>query len=1320
MYMFTTLSFYVSEYVMIPCMCVVFGAVACLVGPGTVDASPDLGGMLLADIYSSPDGTLRDKFRFYHEKPLKRCLVTQIDSGNMVYHVVCDYNPTTEDLTLVALSPRPVKEISLDCRRSSYRKPKDVYMVGNCVCITFSLQSIVRIDSERMMTESARFVGEYAHALHEVIWRNTSTCATVTIHTEALTLLSDLRYLNLQHLSIIFPENAFRLTPHLKLIILGQFAVYQNQYLNHILCGSRMQLFCLSGNELLQFPREAFLCETRANGLFLDVTHVAIEWQNITRTGSGPLFPRQNRIKKLSLTHDSLEELESDNFLNVGAVDYIDLRFNSLAHIPMDLFKHVPNLTHLHLGYNRLLNIDSLVTPYLGRLQSLTLEGNRIVELPVSFYALRDLYVLILSANRLSKLPLSCLENNGHVYILLLDDNEIRHVATPSINATLGTVILNISSNHLQDVSDVGTIASFMPHLRLFWISNNKLRSLPPHPLLCDGVKTVDLGSNLITEIPPGMYRHMAILLAVQMKNNSISALGPFIFEGLHSLEAIQLQMNSISDLSPFSFQGELNLVEFINLGHNMITSIPAALFSKLPSLRYLLLDWNHIANIGNQALPQSVQYLILRGNNITDFSLKGQSLPNVATLDIGHNAITTWSEVSLPSMPHLTVLKLDYNLIEHLVKGACSKMPTITHLYCSHNELNESTVFEEDVFSGCSALSHLDLSHNSINSVEQFFLFPTLARLPLTLLLSHNPIRSLYMPQYSVEERALYESMTNSLAFDSCLIESVNPYDLEVFTRLHRLDLRHNNITMIPEFKDYHHGTTYLFDGNPVECSCEISWLRLSETKQRYYILDICKQVTTQEWVQFTEVPISEFQCSVTYFCDTRNCDCFTNSTAARSTPREVHCSHRGLTQTPMPMAPSAIEIHLAFNHLETLVFSIHWIMQHTERLYLHDSEIRHIDDNAFMQFPHLTHLYLHHNSLILFSWELISNLHYLKVLTLHGNWLTEVLHPISMRFNQALAVVTLHNNNLTILDLTTMHSLASLPAMMNLSLGENPWNCSECHGPTMRDWLIENSKKISDLPHITCGHDHDRFNASSIFDIKPHLFGTYVLCKNGSLPADRIFYAGPIVGASFVALSISVIVFSLLYRFRRHIIIIALNRWPRLKKLRAELDVPNDVYIVHNEFNSAVRGWVFDHLYPKLSNSKAKYRIVSPDTFLGGLPKAESIRKVVELSKRTFVILSSDFMEDEWALFAFQSAHQRSLEEFRHRLTVIQFTENIPLESLDKTLRAYIEAKQYLQLQNRQFWSDLLHRLPPVTNECSEIIENLDSTLCLAPSVK
>ena len=96
----------------------------------------DVASILSSSLYSSPDGTALTNFRLFHEKPLQRCIVTWFDATTQIYHAVCDYHPTTEDLKQLALSFHSTLVITLDCWRTPQRAHQPS---SGCVCITTDL-----------------------------------------------------------------------------------------------------------------------------------------------------------------------------------------------------------------------------------------------------------------------------------------------------------------------------------------------------------------------------------------------------------------------------------------------------------------------------------------------------------------------------------------------------------------------------------------------------------------------------------------------------------------------------------------------------------------------------------------------------------------------------------------------------------------------------------------------------------------------------------------------------------------------------------------------------------------------------------------------------------------------------------------------------------------------------------------------------------------------------------------------------------------------------------------------------------------------------
>ena len=160
------------------------------------------------------------------------------------------------------------------------------------------------------------------------------------------------------------------------------------------------------------------------------------------------------------------------------------------------------------------------------------------------------------------------------------------------------------------------------------------------------------------------------------------------------------------------------------------------------------------------------------------------------------------------------------------------------------------------------------------------------------------------------------------------------------------------------------------------------------------------------------------------------------------------------------------------------------------------------------------------------------------------------------------------------------------------------------------MLQWMMVNIQKISDAAELYCIKANTSYTSESVLNMDTDTLERQILCQNGSLPVNNIqtLHASAMSGISASILVICIIVSIVSYRFRRHIRVIVINKLPVLKRFRREMDVPNDVFITYNEWNMEIRTWAIAQLFQHLARHH-RYRVILPEFFLIGIPKAAAI---------------------------------------------------------------------------------------------------------------
>ncbi|XP_006261181.1 osteomodulin [Alligator mississippiensis] len=231
-----------------------------------------------------------------------------------------------------------------------------------------------------------------------------------------------------------------------------------------------------------------------------------------------------------------------------------------------------------------------------------------------------------------------------------------------------------------------------------------------------------------LTAFPLSMYcdhRKLKMIPAIPihiqqlyLQYNNIEAVSSQSFANVTILREINLSHNKINshmiDYGVFAKLG--NLVQ-LHLQHNELEEFP---FPLPNSLEQLLLGFNKISRLPANALQGlvNVTMLDLCNNNLDDSDFKGKQLSNMKNL-MQINLCNNKLQNMPPDLPSsLMYLSLENNSISYIPENYFNKLPNITALRLSNNNLQEVPY---KVFN-LSNLVELNLGHNKL---KQTFYIP-------------------------------------------------------------------------------------------------------------------------------------------------------------------------------------------------------------------------------------------------------------------------------------------------------------------------------------------------------------------------------------------------------------------------------------------------------------------------------------------------------------------------------------------------------------------------------------------------------------------
>ncbi|XP_017652939.1 leucine-rich repeat-containing G-protein coupled receptor 6 isoform X3 [Nannospalax galili] len=298
----------------------------------------------------------------------------------------------------------------------------------------------------------------------------------------------------------------------------------------------------------------------------------------------------------------------------------------------------------------------------------------------------------------------------------------------------------------------------------------------------------LDLSMNNLTELQPGLFRHLRFLEELRLSGNHLSHIPGQAFSGLYSLKILMLQNNQLQGI-PAEALWELPSLQSLRLDANLISLVPERSFEGLSSLRHLWLDDNALAEIPVRAL-----------NN----------LPALQAMTLALNHIHHIPDYAFQNLTSLVVLHLHNNRIQHVGTNSFQGLHNLETLDLNYNELQEFPVAIRTL----GRLQELGFHNNNIKAIpEKAFMGNPLLQ---TIHFYDNPIQFVgrsafqYLPKLhtlslngatDIQEFPDLKGTTSLeiLTLTRAGIRLLPPGMCQQLPRLRILELSHNQIKELP-----------------------------------------------------------------------------------------------------------------------------------------------------------------------------------------------------------------------------------------------------------------------------------------------------------------------------------------------------------------------------------------------------------------------------------------------------------------------------------------------------------------------------------------
>ncbi|CAH0399859.1 unnamed protein product [Chilo suppressalis] len=1074
------------------------------------------------------------------------------------------------------------------------------------------------------------------------------------------------------------------------------------------------------------------------------------EWSTMSLEITSTAFTRDvQNLERLDLSENNMLTFPEGALCTLRNLEYLNMtgnRMRDISHFQFSTAHRHPtekcgdNLTILDLSRNIIDTLPPSLLSGLRRLKKIYFQSNRMNSIAdKALEGLVSLTTIKFSDNQLTSLPPELFSDTKELREIYLNNNTITVLAPGLFSDLYQLLVLDLSYNELT--SDWINTSTFSGLKRLIYLdfSHNRVSKMEI-ALFRDlhNLQILKMQENFIEHIPENVFSSLGNLHTLILSNNRLTNIESYAFTGLQALSVLSIDSNRISKIHPHALRNCSSLQD-LHINGNRLDEVPTAL-KEIPQLKTLDLGENLIVSIENASFMTMKQMYGLRltENNIGNIT-KGvfDRMTSLKILNLSRNKIQRIESGAFDANVNLQAIRLDGNSLKD-IRGLFVNLHNLVWLNISDNQLES---FDYAMIP--TGLQWLDIHANRIAELGNYFEIES--RLSLsTFDASSNRLTEITGSAIPNSVEMLY--------LNDNLISKVQSYTFFKKPNLTRVDLYGNKITnldpnslrisAVPQDKSV---PEFFIGGNPLECDCTMEWLQKINTGNRARtqpkLMDLdsinCKLLYNRGSTHVALLDAAphqflckyEFHCfALCHCCDFDACDCEmscpNNCTCYHDqswSANVVECSNAGYVNTlPERIPMEATQLYLDGNDIKMLPSHAFIGRKRLKILFLNSSNIETIHNRTFNGLRELEVLHLDHNSLTTIEGQEFGGLDNLRELYINNN---KIKHIGKEMFNHMsrLKLLHIHNNRLITLSVWQIN-----PAITEITLSYNPWSCDCEYTEMFREWT-KRVNSIVDQLNIKCiftknnNTDLVVYN-ESMYD-NPHsgfniIYENGTICTglpsinnsiNGNLTATKTIITNeevpdyiPLLVATLGAFLLVSFVSMIVFIFRQEMRVWFHSKFGvRLFYRTSDIDRDDreKMFDAFVSYSSKDEAWVTEELAAVLERGDPSYKLCLHyrDLPVGGYV-ADNIVQAVESSRRTIMVLSENFIRNEWCRFEFKSAHHRVLRDRRRRLVVVLYGK-VPQKDLDPDLRLYLKTNTCLQWDDKLFWEKLRFALPDVS---------------------
>jgi Leucine-rich repeat (LRR) protein len=1011
-------------------------------------------------------------------------------------------------------------------------------------------------------------------------------------------------------------------------------------------CASNLRTLDLSNNSLESLPSAAFSGLARLHSLNLRSNKIAFI--------ADRAFEGLAVLTIIELSSNRLASLPPELFLDARDIKEIHLRNNTLAVLPPGIFSELTQLQVLDMSMNELTAewINSGTFAGLVRLVVLDLSDNRITRLESSVF--RDLYsmqILRVHENLIEYLPENAFAALSNLHTLVLSDNRLSTIEAATLGGLHVLSLLSLDNNRLADLHPASLRnASSLQDLHL---NGNRLTAIPEALKAVPLLRALDLGENLIADVPKGAFDHMTHLSGLRLIDNHIGNLTKGIFDKIRDLNILNLSGNRIRHIEPGTFDQNLKL-QAIRLDGNQLSDI-SNLFPKLPNLVWLNVSDNRLRMFDYAMIPTGLQWLDIHANEISELGnyYEIESQLQLNTFDASVNKLTEITGSSIPTS--VEMLYLNDNLISRVQSYAFFKKPNLTRVDLKGNKIRrvEPYALRITAVPADKSLPEFYIGDND------YLCDCTMEWLQRVNRQGQNRVQPRVMDLDSIYCELLYDRERLYVPLvEASHSQFLCKYDTHCFALCHCCDFDACDCEMTcPTNCTCYHDQTWT--ANVVDCSMGGHVARLPE-----------------------QIPMDATRL-------------YLDGNDLRSIASHAFIGRKKLKQLFLNGSNIEVVHNRSFNGLRNL-----------EDLHLQDNGLRELKGHEFVGLEALRTLRLERNRLSLISNETFVTLRSLAALRLQNNRLTTLaLWSLPTRIEVGLA------GNPWSCDCEYVREYREWATSSGVRVTDAPeLRCTgnatvPAAGPG-NDFREGNDLGDSDAGHgfsLVTGKGLDANGSTICASLERIGSGIAGNLTKTIIERQALEDYLPLLVSTLVAFLLLLLICMLGFFFRHEMRVWFHSRFGvRIfyRHADADRDDRDKLFDAFVSYSSKDEAFVAEELAPVLEMGSPAYKLcLHYRDFPVGSFIADTIVQAVESSRRTIMVLSENFIKSEWCRFDFKSAHHQVLRDRRRRLILV-LVGDVPQRDLDPDIRLYLKTNTYLQWGDKLFWEKLRFALPDVPN--------------------